>query len=82
MADTDDPGVTPREPVAARTVLRVADEQMLARHNRASVAAERGCVYCGGDTLATQVRRLRWIGVCIVALVTLNGLLLLVTLLM
>jgi hypothetical protein len=77
MADDN----TPREPVAARAVLRMADLVMLRRHARPSVASERGCVYCGGDSLAAQVSRIRWIGFGILVAVIVDGGLLIATLL-
>lgn len=65
---SDEP--TPREPVAAHAV-RVTRARWLAqRCGKVLVPVERGCVYCGGETLATQVRRLRWttVGVGLLAL--------------
>jgi uncharacterized OB-fold protein len=72
MADDLDPELTPREPVAAGAT-RLSRARWLAdRCGRVLIPAERGCVYCGGETLASQVRQLRYavIGVGLVSVAT------------
>lgn len=56
---------TPREPVAAKATRLSRARWLSDRCGKVLVPAERGCVYCGGETLATQVRRVR-IGVVVV----------------
>ena len=62
MADLTDRDDTLREPMASQAILEARDSWLASKHRTPkSIAADRGCVYCGGDTLASQVRRLRWL---------------------
>jgi hypothetical protein len=76
------PEDTPRDPIAARAVLKSRDYALLSKHKRrATTVSERGCVYCGGETLATAVRRLRWFTIGTLVGVVVDGILLAVDLL-